>query len=174
MTKSGSLSGCFNYINTRNSVDDYKITFISGMSFAGYKNSFFVNLFLPNSIEIDFLSGGVPVSFEMSDGHNRSNIFFVKQGTVVMRNLVCNNFTTYPVQGGMGEGGDCDIGPLTGGGGMGAGGVIFVDSADVTLSNVVIQNKDVREGKVQNDIPFDPRRGGSGGRGYVGRAMSSK
>lgn len=157
----GDLRSVLNYINRQTSAGTYHIIFSLGGS-----NHLItpqaplppVNLFESHTITIDGsnTNGSSIVIQNSSSGRG----LFIRQGTVSVSNMAFLSNTQNGGNGGDGYN-------AAGGGGMGAGGAIFVDTADVTLENVQMLNNTVRGGNggVEAD---DSNEGAGGGGGLVG------
>lgn len=126
---SGDLRGCLNAINKATSADDYQVTFdssIGTVTLAEILPILGLNSANITSLEING-SGGSGGSVTI-DGDSTYPGFFIWKSDVSLKNLTIQNTVA---QGGNGSGG-----------GMGAGGAVFVagQSPTVTLENISIQS----------------------------------
>lgn len=115
-----------------------------------------VNLFHADDVTIGNASG-TPV---VIDGQGIHRGFFIRQGNVLLQNLTLENTVAAG-----GKGGDSHAG---GGGGMGAGGGLFIDAATVTISNVTFENNSAIGGNGGTSNPMLNGGGGGGGLGGSG------
>lgn len=98
------------------------------------------------------------------DGQSLYQIFFANQGTVSISQLTLSNGNSTGGNGGTSYSGN-------GGGALGAGGALFVNSqANVTLANVLLSGNIAQGGNggSSNSLYFDTGAGGGGGGGYNG------
>lgn len=107
---------------------------------------------LPNiTTNIDFIGGGFTIN-----GNNVTRIFWVDSGTVTFSNMTLQN--------GRAKGGDGGNASLnTGGGGMGAGGAIFINNATVTCTSVTFASNTAIGGNGGSGQSGGNNGGGGGG-----------
>ena len=159
---SGDLRGCLNYINVQGAVaETFNITFSLS---AGNETITLgaqlpiLNLAVANIINLNGdNSAGSGVAITLN-GSNTRRGFFIRQGTVLIENLT---FQSMRATAG-------SSGTTNGAGGLGAGGAIFNDAANVTLSNITLSSCSVVGGNGSGGAPDANGGGGGGGLGANG------
>ena len=159
-SSSGDLRGCLHYINTTtiSAPDTFNITFNipSDQTISLEKLLPIVNLVNTNTVIIDGTNSGDQI---VIDGDGSFRGFFIRQGAVTLENITLSNVSATHNDSG-----------LTGrGGGMGAGGGIFNDEADVTIDNVTFQRCTASGGSGE-----EANVGGCGGGGGMGGIGGSR
>ncbi len=174
------LRGALNFINSSTTSGTYSISFALGSSSTISLGACLpvINLLTMNGITIDGFNGGVPITI---DGGNSFRGFLVRQASTTSQVIIQNiNFLNCLAKGG--NGGDFD-----GGGGLGAGGGLFVgpevsgstatNGAGVIISNVAFTgcqatggNGGAGSGATGNSGAGGGGMGGNGGAGggFVG------
>lgn len=128
----GSLRYVLNQIN-QSDFDDYVIQFnISNPTILLADMLPLLNMMGANNLTIDGSNNGSPI---IIDGQNATRGFFAKQGDITLTHMTIQNTIA---QGGLGADTLTNCG--AGGGGMGAGGGLFVYQAAVTLSDVTFDS----------------------------------
>ena len=105
-----------------------------------------INQYQDNTVSLNGMTSSGPLTL---DGAGTNRALFCRLGTVSIENLTIQNTRA--------KGGDGNFG---GGGGLGAGAALFIDQAQVTLSNVSIKDHSVVGG---NGTSANPTTFGSGG-----------
>lgn len=98
------------------------------------------------------------------NGQNQHQIFFANKGKIDLSKLILSNGVSLGGHGGVSYSGN-------GGGALGAGGALFVNSlANVNLTSVTLLNNQAKggDGGSSNSNYYDVGAGGSGGGGYNG------
>lgn len=115
-----------------------------------------------SSISIDGSNGGSPITI---NGDSKFPGFFAAFGDVSLSNMTIANTVSAG-----GHGGESNYGGL-GGGGLGAGGGLFVNRADVTISNLHFEYNSAQGGTGAKVDSYDYNYGGGGGGGgmFYGR-----
>lgn len=159
-TSAGDLRGCLNHINTAttSAPDTFNITFNIpyDQTISLEKLLPIVNLVNSNTVTIDGTNGGNQI---IIDGEGSFRGFFIRQGNVTLENITLSNTSAT----------HNDSGLTGGGGGLGAGGGIFNDEADVTIDNVTFQKCTASGGSGE-----EANIGGCGGGGGMGGIGGSR
>lgn len=160
---SGDLRYVLNYINlfpnAPSSGDTYDVIFqLPGGSETIMPTDFLpiINLVNTEPVTIDGSNNtgmGSNTQITIDGNSNTQRAFFAEQGTVTIQNITIQNT--------LASGGSATDG---GGGGLGAGGALFIDKAAVSLSNVTLSSNNATGG---SGI-FATAPNGSGGGGMVG------
>ncbi len=157
-----SLREAINYANANAGTDT--ITFDANLASAVFTLSSMLPV-INSDLTIDGGAGGVTI-----DGQDLHRIFFINSGTVTLKNLTLED--------GLAQGGNGGTAVLAGGGGMGAGGAIFIrgslgghvaptvtlDSVDITSSSAIGGNG----GATPGGLAHSGGGGGLGGNGGSG------
>lgn len=152
---SGNLRYCINYIlneQAQGITQDYEIIFAPGIDSIQLTDDLsMINLLGADTLVIGNPDPAPPVTLLGSAGIRG---LFIRQGAVTLQNL---NFQSCNAAGGSGNDGA--------GGGMGAGGALFIDTANVTLHNVNFTSCSAISGLGAAAIGAGGGGGGLGGNG---------
>lgn len=153
----GDLRYVLNQINTTPGTNSHTVNFSLGLNntinLAGLLP--ILNLNSPNTLTINGNNSGNPI---IIDGSNTQRGFFAQQGAINIQNLTIQNAAA--------NGGNATD---AGGGGLGAGGALFINEADVSISNLTLASNQAKGGNSSAGGISTP----SGGGGLGGNSGSN-
>ncbi len=150
----GDLRGALNFINRNSSLDSYQVQFNLGPA-----NTIMLNADLPplklSPANDMALSGANAGGNQIVIDGNDHRAFLASQGKIHIADLTITNVVAAGAQGGAGSGG-----------GLGAGAALFVDRAEVTVSNLTVLHASAKGGN--GSINTSGGGSGGGGAGFGG------
>ena len=153
-TYEGDLRGALNFINLNPSPESYEIQFNLGKANTIKLGADLPPLKLPMTNEMVLSGLNMGGNQIVIDG-NDYRAFLASQGKINIANLTITNVVAAGKEGGAGSGG-----------GLGAGAALFVDHADVIISNLTVLNASAKGGN--GSINTSGGGSGGGGAGFGG------